>query len=96
MLINEGPKDVFGRTLHEGDGVIVVMRGPVLFRVAKVETVLDPRQPAGLHTLHLFATAAYTVKAGAKHGEFIRVGTLEELGPVPFEFTPGPTPERVS
>lgn len=95
MILNESPKDLLGRPLQEGDGVILVVRGPILFRVARVEATLDPRQPAGMQTIHLFAAASFTVKAGAKHSEFIRVGTKDDLPPMPFEFSPGPRAEGV-
>jgi hypothetical protein len=90
MILNESPKDAYGRPIKEGDGVQLVIRGPILFRVARVETVLDPTKPAGLMVIHVFASAAYTVKSGAKHGEFIRVGTAEDLGPLPFSLDQGP------
>jgi len=92
--INASPKDVLGRPLEEGDGVILTLNGPVMFRIAQIESsFLDPRLPPGMMKIHFFATAHYTVKAGAKHQEFLRVGTLAELGPMPFEMSMIPKPE---
>lgn len=84
LAMNQGPKDAFGRTLHEGDEVILVTRGPIVFRVAQITPVLDPNAPRGLHHLHLASMATLTVKGGAAHGEFIRVQTAEEAGPSPI------------
>ena len=95
MILNESPKDSLGRPLAEGDGVILMLNGPVLFRVAQIETnLLDPRAPVGLMKIHLFATATFTVKAGAKHMEFLRVGTLQEMGPMPFEMNMVAAPSK--
>jgi len=85
MEINPTPKDTLGRPLAEGDGVILTMAGPVLFRVAQIEGGLDPRLPPGMLRVHLFATAVLNVKAGSRHAELLRVGTLQDLGPMPFE-----------
>lgn len=87
MILNESPKDVLGRPLAEGDGVILSMGGPTLFRVVQIETSsgLDPSMPQGIMRVHLLATASYLLKAGAKHKELVRVGTLEDLGPLPYD-----------
>jgi hypothetical protein len=87
MILNESPKDSLGRPLAEGDGVILTLNGPILFRVARIESSLDPRIPQGMMTIHLFSTASFQVKAGASHREFVRVGTVEELGLMPFEMS---------
>lgn len=85
MELNTAPKDAFGRPLAEGDGVLLTLSGPILFRVAQIEASLDPRLPPGVMTLHLLATASFQVKPGAKHHEFLRVGTIAELGPMPYD-----------
>jgi hypothetical protein len=88
MELNTSPKDALGRPLAEGDGVILTLNGPILFRVVRIEAGLDPRQPPGILQIHLLSTATFQVKAGAKHQEFLRVGTIGELGPMPFEMAP--------
>ena len=93
VRLNESPKDALGRPLEEGDGVILTLNGPTLFRVAQIESsFLDPRVPPGMLRIHLIATASYVVKAGAKHSEFVRVGTVEDLGPMPYAMTQGEPP----
>lgn len=87
MILNESPKDILGRPLSEGDGVILTLGGPTMFRVVQIETSsgLDPSVPQGIMRIHLLASATYILKAGAKHKELVRIGTLEEMGPMPYD-----------
>lgn len=92
---NPSPKDALGRPLAEGDGVLLTVSGPTLFRVAQIESnFADPRLPPGMMRIHFFSAAVLMVKAGAKHGEIIRVGTLADIGPMPFEMTAMDTPKE--
>lgn len=95
MILNESPKDAIGRPLVEGDGVIVMLPGSIVFRIVRMEHTLDPRQPPGLLIVHLVAAMALTTKSGAKHGELLRIGTLAELGPLPFEMNALPPKDVV-
>ena len=88
MMLNESPKDSLGRPLAEGDGVLLTLNGPILFRILEISSSLDHRLPSTVMQVHLVATATFQVKAGAKHHEFLRVATIEELGPVPFARLP--------
>ena len=86
MELNQAPKDALGRPLAEGDGVLLILNGPVLFRVVQIEaSFLDPRVPPGIMKLHCLSLVPLQVKAGAKHHEIVRIGTLDDLGPLPYQ-----------
>ena len=95
MILNESPKDALGRPLVEGDGVIVMLPGSVVFRIMHITNTLDISRPPGLMVVHLVAAMALTTKSGAKHGELLRIGTLAELGPLPFEMNALPPKDVV-
>ena len=78
-------RDAKGRVLHEGDEVILNLRGPVYLRVAKIVPVLDPGAPPNLVNIHVGTLAAFTVKKDTPVMEILRIATLEEAGPKPLE-----------
>lgn len=86
-ILNESPTDAFNRPLHEGDAVQVVHKGPVVFRVAALQPNLDPRAPDGSMVVHLIAMVSLNVRQGKHHDNLIRIGTLEEFGPMPIALT---------
>lgn len=87
MELNPSPKDGYGRPLKEGDAVQVIAKGPVVFRVASIDRNVDPRAPIGHLVMHLIATVSFNVKEGATHDNILRVGTLEEFGPMPIQLS---------
>lgn len=87
MDLTVGTKDARGRELREGDEIILNVRGPIYFRVAAITPTMDPTAPPDLLMVHVGAIIPFTAKRGAINPEFIRVRTLEEAGPIPFETT---------
>lgn len=77
--------DARGRTLQEGDEIILAINGPIYFRVAGVGPVLDPQAPPGLFNIHLGCMLTFVSKRGQINREFVRVRTAEEAGPLQFK-----------
>lgn len=78
--------DARGRVLEEGDELILNTRGPIYFRVAKIEPLasLDPAART-MVLVHIGCMLTFTAKRGAVNAEFIRVRTGEEAGPTEFK-----------
>lgn len=85
MELNSGPKDSRGRVLQEGDEILLNVRNPVFYRIAAIQPNVDPKHPHDLLIVHVVATVAFSCKRGAINNEFIRVRTVDEAGPLPFE-----------
>ena len=98
MDLSVGTLDARGRVLEEGDEIILNAKGVIYFRVAKISPSLDPRAPADLLLVHLIAVIPFMAGRGKVNPEFIRVRTLAEAGPLPFnvDLTPPPTPPNPS
>ena len=79
--------DARGRALQEGDEVVLNIPGHVYFRVAGIVPNLDPNLPKHLMTVHIAVVVSFAAKAGEINREFIRVRTLEEAGPLPYQMT---------
>jgi len=84
-VFNESPKDAKGRLLQEGDEILLNIRSPLLFRIAQIVPVLDPNAPRGLYQIHVGALMTFTAKGGVVHHEFLRVATVDEVGPGNFK-----------
>lgn len=83
-----------GRVLQEGDEVVLNIPGHVYYRVAGITPNLDPNLPSHLMTVHLAVVVTFAAKAGEINREFIRVRTVDEAGPLPYQMTNlGPAPE---
>lgn len=76
--------DARGRPLQEGDEIILNVRGPIYFRVQKIQAVLDPKLPANQLLVHVGAFIPFMATRGKANAEFIRVRTAEEAGPSPL------------
>lgn len=87
MELNAGPKDARGRTLTEGDEVILAVQGPIYYRVMAIEPNLDTRQPPDMLMVHVGVMIPFLCKRGALNKEFIRVRTQEEAGPMNVQLT---------
>jgi hypothetical protein len=87
MELQTGTKDARGRVLEEGDEIILNVRGPIFFRVAAITPNLDPALPADMLHVHVAAIIPFAAARGKVNAEFIRVRTVEEAGPMPFNLT---------
>lgn len=74
-----------GRTLQEGDEIILTVPGPIYFRVAQITPILDPATPPGLLHVHVGCMVTFQAKRGAVNREFVRVRTAQEAGPSQFK-----------
>lgn len=74
-----------GRELKEGDEIIVSIPGPIYFRVAGIQPILDPSAPPGLVQVHVGAMLTFGATRGKVNREFVRVRTAEEAGPAGFK-----------
>lgn len=81
-----------GRPLQEGDEIILAVPGPIYFRVARIDPVLDPAAPPGLVQIHMGCMVTFGAKGGVINREFVRVRTAEEAGPSSFTLTAEPAP----
>ena len=91
MDLLEGTKDARGRTLMEGDEVILNTPDPIYFRIAKIEPHPDPSATPDMLMLHIGAMVPYVAKRGLTNRQLIRVRTLEEAGPANFVTLEPPT-----
>lgn len=87
--------DARGRILQEDDEIILNIRGPIYFRVAKIEPApaqmvlpgMDPRMAELYKTqvlVHVGCMLTFTATREQANAEFIRVRTAEEAGPSTF------------
>ena len=76
--------DARGRKLEEGDEVILVSKGPIYFRIARISSVLNKEMPAGMLKVDAGAMVSFLAHGGQVNAEFIRVRTREEAGPTPM------------
>lgn len=85
-------KDARGRVLQEGDEIILNVKGPLYFRVSKIEPVplgvvppgADPAQVRSLLYVHVGCMLTFSSAKGQINAEFIRVRSAQEAGPSPF------------
>src|SRR5262245_14473119 len=75
----QGVLDARGRTLQEGDEIILATGGPQFFRVAKIAPDLHPQAPAGLMVATITCTIAFRAMTGEPNPEFVRVQTIQEI-----------------
>lgn len=85
MDLSVGTKDARGRILQEGDEIILNVKGPIYFRIAQITPNLDPKAPPDLLLVHVLAAIPFAAKRGVINPEFIRIRTLAEAGPMPFQ-----------
>lgn len=86
-------KDARGRVLQEGDEILLNTRGPIYYRISKIEPVplsqlqpgQDPAQLRRMLYVHVGVMLTFTAVRGQINGEFVRVRTAEEAGPSPFQ-----------
>ncbi|SRR5258706_5601921 len=81
-------KDMRGRSLQEGDELILNVGGPIFFRVVKIAPVLNPGAPANLMKIEVAAALNWQAIREQINVEFIRVRTAEEAGPMVFRRLP--------
>lgn len=84
MDLLEGTKDARGRTLMEGDEVILNTPDVVYYRIASIEPHPDPNAPADMLMLHIGVMIPFVAKRGTANKQLVRVRTLEEAGPANF------------
>lgn len=88
--------DARGRILQEDDEIILNIRGPIYFRVAKIEPApaqmilpgMDPRRSELYKSqvlVHVGCMLTFTATREQANAEFIRVRTAEEAGPSQFK-----------
>jgi len=95
MELDQTTLDARGRPLQEGDEIILNVRGPIYFRVQKIQAALDPNLPANQLFVHVGAFASFLATRGQPNAEFIRVRTAEEAGPSPVKMLEAvPVPSR--
>lgn len=85
MELEQGIRDLFGRSITEGDMVLLNLKTPVFFRIANITPVLDPAQPPGLMQVHCVTFFSLIAKRGTPLKEIVRVQTSAEAGPMPFK-----------
>lgn len=90
MEINGMPRDARGRPLQEGDEIILGTVLPAQWRIVKIMPVLDPRVPPGAVVVHLVAFSNLPMKGGERYNNVVRIQTLEEAGPLPFQIMGDP------
>lgn len=71
--------DARGRPLQEGDDLIVTIKGPFTFRVARIAPVLDKSTPANMLHVQLESVLLFAAARGKANPEFLRVATAEEI-----------------
>lgn len=72
--------DSLGRSLTQGDVVLLKDTAGMLWNVTGVHAEVDPRQPPNLVRVELVARRGLRVRAGAVLGDLVRVRTAEETG----------------
>lgn len=88
--------DARGRVLQEDDEIILNIRGPIYFRVAKIAPApaqlslpgMDPRMSELYKSqvlVHVGCMLTFTATREQANAEFIRVRTAEEAGPSTFK-----------
>lgn len=82
MELSAGTLDARGRTLQEGDEILLRNGQNVYFRVMQITPTLDPQAPADLLLVHVGVLIPFAAKRGAVNPEFIRVRTAQEAGPM--------------
>jgi len=86
MELRQGTLDARGRVLEEGDEIILNTHGnPLFFRVMKIVPAVDPSLPPDMLMVHIGALIPFVAQRGKRNGEFIRVRTREEAGPINVE-----------
>lgn len=68
------PVDRFGQPLSPGDLVVYDPRSPVVYRVADIRPILDPKAPPGAMQVTLTASAFVSTAHGVPIGELLRIG----------------------
>lgn len=76
-------KDHVGRTLVEGDGVILQTQHSPIFRVQSIKVVIEPGVPPGLMDITLVSQARFRAPRGLPNQEFLRVIESGEQKPAP-------------
>ena len=90
----DGIWDSRGRQLEIGDECLVVTGFPQFYRVVDIKPVLNPNAPPGTMEIELASAVHFYAPKGVPQGEFIRVRTAEEAGPVGFIKSPDMTIEQ--
>lgn len=78
MELNAGIRDAFGHPIEEGDVCLLSKQDQPLWRVARIEKVLDPRVPPGSLKITFQATTQFIAQGGASNAEFYRVWSQQE------------------
>lgn len=73
--------DRFGRVLQAGDLVILLEKGPIVWRVQEVRPVLSPQAPPGVVEISLVAIFATGAPGGTPIGDLIKVRDAGEMQP---------------
>ena len=84
----DGVYDNRGRRLQPGDEVMLVTGFPQFFRVIDVRPALDPGTPPGTYHIEFACASHFFAPKGIPQGEFIRVRSAEEAGPMNFVKAP--------
>lgn len=90
----DGVYDSRGRRLAAGDEVMLVTVFPQFFRVIDIRPALDPGTPPGTYHIEFACASHFFAPKGIPQGEFIRVRSADEAGPMNFVKAPDMTVEK--
>jgi hypothetical protein len=76
--------DCRGRSLEEGDEVLLLPKAFLGFRVLKIQPTVDPKLPPGSVLVTLVSLVTFLSQKGQINQEFARIQTKEEAGPMPI------------
>lgn len=76
--------DRFGRELSEGDLVVQLTQGTIIWRVTRAAPSLSAQAPAGMVELELIAVSASGVPGGQPLGDLVRIRDAADMDARPI------------